>query len=497
MKITRALLRGLSLVQALVVLAALSFAHPAEAIPAFARKYGTSCVTCHTVYPKLNPFGEAFRRNNYRFPGVDSDYVKQEPIPLGQEAYKKTFPNSVWPGNLPANPLSFGFLGAATFHPDVHSSGGQADNGAAITVKDLIAEAHIWAGGSFSDTVSFFGEVTFATSGGVSVEHGAVFFNDLFFGPHILNLRLGKTANTLTSFGMHSSYVADTYLPPLGVTAIFGSPGDSWNVADKYTGIEVNGIIGGRFNYAVGFNAGTNFNVKSSQTVYAHLGVKIGGIRMDGEQGGAEPDSTKPWAEKALTLDTFALRTASNFQPVTPPMGSTLMLSDNCAAGLANPSGPSSPCLDDEILAFGGSLRGQLASFELNAGAYVERHSHATPDNFGATAITQFDELSYVVFPWLVPAVRLELSHVTPNGGVFGTNPYQDLRFIPGIAALVQPNIKLTLVAQFEHAAGQFPDIGAPGMPSPVGSWSTANGVATNPVKFENESLSLGMWFGF
>ena len=37
------------------------------AIPAFARKYKTSCVTCHTVYPKLNPFGETYRINGFQF----------------------------------------------------------------------------------------------------------------------------------------------------------------------------------------------------------------------------------------------------------------------------------------------------------------------------------------------------------------------------------------------------------------------------------------------
>ena len=129
----RTLFRVLCWVQALLALAAiLTISAPAAAIPAFARKYGTSCVTCHTVFPKLNPFGEAFRRNNYRFPGVDSDFIKQEPIALGQDAYKKQFPNAVWPGNLPLNPLSFGFLGAATMHPDTGSSGGQADNGTAM-----------------------------------------------------------------------------------------------------------------------------------------------------------------------------------------------------------------------------------------------------------------------------------------------------------------------------------------------------------------------------
>ena len=53
-------------------------------------------------------------------------------------------------------------------------------------------------------------------------------------------------------------------------------------------------------------------------------------------------------------------------------------------------------------------LRGQFGSAELDAGAYIERHSHATSDNFGVDALTQYDELSYVVFPWLVPAASYE-----------------------------------------------------------------------------------------
>ena len=46
-----------------------ALAPPAFAIPTFARKYATSCQTCHTVYPKLTPFGEAFR-HKYKSPGL-------------------------------------------------------------------------------------------------------------------------------------------------------------------------------------------------------------------------------------------------------------------------------------------------------------------------------------------------------------------------------------------------------------------------------------------
>src|SRR5512143_1162798 len=78
---------------------------PLLAIPAFARKYQTSCQTCHVVFPALTPFGEAFRLNGYRFPaGADASVAKSEPIPLGSEGYKKLWPRSVWPGDIPGMP---------------------------------------------------------------------------------------------------------------------------------------------------------------------------------------------------------------------------------------------------------------------------------------------------------------------------------------------------------------------------------------------------------
>ena len=50
-----------------LVLATLS--RDAEAIPAFARKYKTACITCHATFPRLTALGEAFRLNGYKMPG--------------------------------------------------------------------------------------------------------------------------------------------------------------------------------------------------------------------------------------------------------------------------------------------------------------------------------------------------------------------------------------------------------------------------------------------
>src|SRR5881392_4121577 len=145
---------------------------PADAIPAFARKYGTSCQTCHTVYPKLTPFGEAFRRNGFRFPGTDSDYWKQDSITLQAKTAKSEGSTLV---AIP--PLSFGANGNAIVHPDNTASAAIADNSARFSLRDVLGEAHVWTGGSLSDKTTYFGEVTFSSDGTVDVEHLKVYFN--------------------------------------------------------------------------------------------------------------------------------------------------------------------------------------------------------------------------------------------------------------------------------------------------------------------------------
>lgn len=424
----------------------LGWSSPAQAIPAFARKYGTSCLTCHTVYPKLTPFGEAFRRNGFRFPGTDSDFVKQDPVPLGQEAYKEVFPAMAWPGTVASSaPIAVGFNGQAVAHPSKTSGAAVADNGARFSLDNLMAEGHLWAGGSFDDKTTFFGEITFA-SDHVEIEHARVQFNDLVGPKHAVNLSVGKQFASLSSFGPHSSYVADVLIPPLAVSGLYGSTDPSWNVADKYNSIELTSIINGRFNMAVGIAAGANPGVALSNNVYAHAGYKLGGMRLDGEGAAGPANPMKPWAERAVTLDVFAYHAESTF-------------------GMSNGATPPvSVGLDDKIWSFGAGLRAQLDSLELDAGIYQERHSQVLADGTGIHALSQYEELSYVVFPWMVPAIRVELSQLQPSGGA----SIHDLRIIPGIAFLVRPNLKLSLIGLIEQANGM-----------PDGGWGNAGGSAT------------------
>jgi hypothetical protein len=63
----------------LVVAVLLLVPQRGHAIPAFARKYGVKCYTCHTIPPALNKNGYMFKRLGYRMPPDEMDGTKPAP----------------------------------------------------------------------------------------------------------------------------------------------------------------------------------------------------------------------------------------------------------------------------------------------------------------------------------------------------------------------------------------------------------------------------------
>ena len=215
---------------AAVVIAA---AAPARAIPAFARKYGTSCLTCHSVYPKLTPFGEAFRRNGYRFPGIDSDYVKQDTVPLGQEQAKKGFPNQVWPATIPISiPIGVGANGQLSLYPDKGSSVPRQNNDTRVALDSLVAEAHVWSGAALSDTFTTWAELTIADGG---VPRATISNSGVEWSPKGLpSLRTDPTAVLVPLGGTLTFTVTVENVGPVPIRTRGPEPGSPYTTSENF-----------------------------------------------------------------------------------------------------------------------------------------------------------------------------------------------------------------------------------------------------------------------
>ncbi|HEX7478944.1 MAG TPA: hypothetical protein VF331_14155 [Polyangiales bacterium] len=449
------------------LVAGLAIPQKAAAIPSFARKYQTSCTTCHTVYPMLNSFGEAFRRNGYRFPSqngsTDGDATLAPSLPLGQSEYAKQFPDAVWPDKImQAVPLSVWVNGGVSVN--LPKSDAEQAAGNNFTWNNILSEMHLFGAGAFDDRVTYFTQLTFA-SDGLDLETAYLLWNDVLGADqHALNLWVGRLmAPSLTSFGGHSSYLSDMATPAVSLAGLF-NPNGSFVLGQGHSdGVEANGVLAHRVGWSVGWLASmpsTGLKIPNAEDLYAHLGVKLGGMSLDGEgPGGAlVANAKRPWEETSLTLDAFGYH------------GMNVL--DNGTA--STPVGQRSA-----IDAVGGGLRLNVGSLIVNAGLQFEQHSHpyqgtpamgttaAAPDRRSGNGYTQFNEVDYVVFPWFVPGVRTELTHLGESSNVPGTAASL-LRILPGIAFLVRQNIKVVVVGDLEMAQN---------LP-PAGGWDPAGGLS-------------------
>jgi hypothetical protein len=457
----------------------------ARAVPSFARKYGASCTTCHTIFPVLNPFGEAFRRNGYRFPSqngsTDGDATKADTLALGQEEYKKTFPDTVWPGRISQDsPLSAMMNGQVALN--LPGSDAKTGAGNTFTWQGISGEFHLFGAGAFDDNLTYFSQLTIPDDGTIEIETAYVLWNDVAGPRHLLNIWLGRLMSPqINSFGLHSSYLGDAFLPAVTVAGLY-NPAGSFTLGQGHSdGVELNGIIMHRVDWSAGWIASSvasGLGLPNAEDAYVHVGLKSGGVALDGEgkYGPNAPDPAKPWAERAITLDAFAYH--------------GLSLIDN-GTGIVQ-GGTAAPVKQrDTFNAVGASLRAQWDSLVLNSGVQVERHRHpyagspgsdtdpGVPNTAEATTIVQYNELDYVVFPWFVPGVRSELSRTHDARA----QQYASLlRVMPGIAMLARPNVKIVVTGDIERAHG---------LP-PAGDWSAAGGIVApdaGATKFEAEQV--------
>lgn len=381
----------------------------AEAIPTFARKYRTSCMTCHTSYPKLNQFGQAFRRNGYRIPGGDNVYVKEEPVYLGAKAWKRIWPNAVWPGSIPSNvPISL----------MAHNRVRVRENNATSEIDlNLPFEVKLFTGGTLGDNVSFFGEIAFVDDATVELGLGMYYlaFTDLFaerFGQDALNVKLGRLEIAAADgFRKRNRMMIHSYL--MGNSG-YNVGSSTWDFGDNFSAVEVDGIVKQRFSYALGLTNGEGGleDVNDAKDLYYRAAYKFGGMAFDGSMGGgfgegmAESGGS---AETSLVLGTFGY------------IGNSRLTTDDILH-------------DNRFLRIGADARLRFKEFDVS-GAYVygddRNPSHAGAVDSNAWMV----ETEYPIYPWMWAGFRAE--------GVTFNNAKDLVRYVPSLIMLPRANIRL------------------------------------------------------
>ena len=366
----------------------------AEAIPAFARKYRTSCVLCHAPFPRLTAMGEAFRLNGYKLPQADEIYVKEEPVSMGAAAYKNVFPKAIWPSNIPGMPpLSVRIISNVQYHP----YGPQTDR----TEFNFPDEFTILGAGSFDDNLAFFANVGFENEdGSYSTNPRAwLMWQNIFsglIGKHHLDLKAGNVGRHtigLPNARNENSFTMEDYLyvTELGL--------------DNEPGFQADGY-GGHWRYGLGVVEGDGDN--SKKDYYGAFSLKLFGLGYDGsggrtEAGGVGTTPSGYWRDDSVHLGVFAYRSY---------LGAEANTFDR----------------------FGGDVRIDYADLSLTGG-YIKGNNHQS----GIIEEIWFAGGQYFVFPWLVPYLRFEgLREKNPADG-------DQARFIVGSALLVRANVRVNL----------------------------------------------------
>jgi hypothetical protein len=137
---------------------------PGHAIPAFARKYGVKCYTCHTIPPALNKNGYMFKRLGYRMPPDEMDGTKPAPK---VSALDKDIKFSL------SNSFAVLFQASVTDDKNVAETGDTPPTTSSTTSSFNLDEAAFFVAGAVPETgFSYFGHYEMYQDGSNNLEQG-------------------------------------------------------------------------------------------------------------------------------------------------------------------------------------------------------------------------------------------------------------------------------------------------------------------------------------
>jgi hypothetical protein len=262
-----------------IVFLLLAISQPANALPAFARKYGLRCSACHESWPMLNYFGQKFKDNGYQLMNDKDAPIWQNP------AY--------WPITLRMTPFwsreSTNKIAADT----ATGVAGLATTGFNLSGLDILT------GGTLEKNISFLLVPSSDETGAFHFESVNVRFDNLFHSPW-LNVKVGKfeldsfisEKRTLTLSASGGAYQLFHFIP-VNDGNIFGQLGDN-QLGVEWMGHSYNDRT--RLSAAVFSSTDGNVDLPYGQNSYSaffagshafsagRLGVqRLGGYAMVGE----------------------------------------------------------------------------------------------------------------------------------------------------------------------------------------------------------------------
>ncbi len=386
------------------------FAREATAIPAFARKYRTSCTTCHVAIPKRNAFGEAFRRNGYQIPAGDERYIKEEPVSIGAEAWKEMWPDAIWPGAIPGTfPLSAYVHQRFVF-----------DNPNDDKEFDAPHEVELLIGNTLGRNIGFFGEWVAFEKGqnAPGLKRFFIQFSNLFEK----SLKKGFSLRV----GRFEPGIADGYKDADRITMEHPITLDyrvisAFRIRDAQSGFEIAGVPHRAFEYVLGLVNGQGVTVNdpnNDKDLYARVGFKFGGMGLEGSGG--------PEGEELPIADNY--------------VDNSVMVGFYGYWGRATLADVKKVTYDNDFTRFGVDARVNFGRTYLLAGLVRgndENPFNTTQRNVDSTA--WFVELDRVFKPWVLGVLRYERLEIDGKPDV--------TQLVPNLTFLARANIRLTLEA--------------------------------------------------
>ena len=269
-----------------LVFLVLGVSQQANALPAFARKYGLRCSACHESWPMLNYFGQKFKDNGYQL-------MNDRDAPIWQNP-------GYWPVTFRITPI-WHRVSAGKVEVDTYADG----NPTGSTIQRVTSSGFDLSGldfhtaGTLEKNISFYLLPSSDSTGAFHFEQVFVRLDNIFHSPWF-NIKLGrfeldnllseKRILTLTgNGGIYQTY----HFIPVGDGNIFGQIGDN-QLGLEYMGHSVNdrtrvsaalvSSSDGNVNLSTGANSYTGFFTGSQAFDTGKLGVqRIGFYAMVGE----------------------------------------------------------------------------------------------------------------------------------------------------------------------------------------------------------------------